>query len=43
VWKYEGKKTLGRPRRRWEYLQEVGCVAWIGLIWLRIRKVGGLF
>jgi hypothetical protein len=34
----EGKRPLGRPRRRWEYnirmdLQEVGCgcVEWIGL------------
>jgi hypothetical protein len=30
VWKPEGKRPLGRPRRRWEnsikvYLQEVGC------------------
>ena len=30
VGKLEGKRTLGRPRRRWEYnikivLQEVGC------------------
>jgi hypothetical protein len=34
----EGKRPLGRPRRRWEYnikavLQEVGCegMDWIGL------------
>ena len=31
VWKSEGKKPLGRPRRRWEDnikmdLQDVGCV-----------------
>jgi hypothetical protein len=31
----EGKRPLGRPRRRWEdnikmYLQEVGCGLWIG-------------
>jgi hypothetical protein len=30
VWKREGKRPLGRPRRRWEdnikmNLQEVGC------------------
>jgi hypothetical protein len=38
VGKPEGKRPLGRPRRRWEYnirmyLQEVGCgwVDWIGL------------
>jgi len=41
--KPEGKRPLGRPRRRWEYnikidLQEVGMRkgAWIVLIWLRI-------
>jgi hypothetical protein len=38
VWKPEGKRPLGRPRRRWEdnirmNLQEVGCGGrdWIGL------------
>jgi hypothetical protein len=38
VGKPEGKRPLGRPRRRWEdnvrmYLQEVGCGCedWIGL------------
>jgi hypothetical protein len=38
VGKPEGKRLLGRPRRRWEYnirmdLQEVGCGGkdWIGL------------
>jgi hypothetical protein len=38
VGKPEGKRPLGRPRRRWEenirmYLQEVGCGGkdWIGL------------
>jgi hypothetical protein len=38
VGKPEGKRPLGRPRRRWENnikmdLQEVGCggVEWIGL------------
>jgi hypothetical protein len=40
----EGKRPLGRPRRRWEDnikmdLQEVG---WTGLIWLRIGTGGGL-
>jgi hypothetical protein len=42
VGKPEGKRTLGRPKRRWEDRQEVGCVEWTGLIWLRIRKDGGL-
>jgi len=38
VWKQKGRRTLGRPRRRWvdnirTDLQEVGCVYmdWIGL------------
>jgi len=36
----EGKRTLGRPRCRWEDnmkmdLQEVVFRAWTGLIWLR--------
>ena len=38
VWKPEGKRPLGRPRRRCEYcikmyLQEVGCVVmdWLDL------------
>jgi hypothetical protein len=42
-----GKRPLGRHRRRWEDnikmdLQEVGCGAWTGLIWLRIGT-GGVF
>jgi len=41
VGKPEGRRPLGRPRRRWEDdikmdLQEVGCGAWTGSIWLRI-------
>ena len=46
VGKPEGKRPLGRPRRRWVNnirmdLQEVGCeyVDWIGLT--RIGTVGG--
>jgi hypothetical protein len=43
----EGRRPLGRPRRRWEdnikmYLQEMGWGAWTGLIWLRIGTGGGL-
>jgi hypothetical protein len=39
----EGKKTLGKPRRRWEDsikmgLQKVGYGVWTGSNWLRIRK-----
>jgi len=47
VGKPEGKRILGRPRRRWEVnfkmdLQEVGWGgAWTGLIWLRIGTGGG--
>jgi len=42
VEKPEGKRPLGRPRRRWEenikmYLQEVGT----GWSWLRIGTGGG--
>jgi hypothetical protein len=43
----EGRRPLGRPRRRWEDnikmdLQEVGGWTWTGLIWLRIGTGGGL-
>jgi len=46
VGKPEGKKQLGRSRRRWENnikvdLREVGW-AWTGLIWFRLGTVGGL-
>ena len=47
----EGKRSLGRPWRRWEDnfkmdLQEVGRggvggVAWTGMIWFRIGTAGG--
>jgi len=47
VWKSEGKRPFGRPRRRWEDnikmdLQEVGYGALTGLIWLRLGTGGGL-
>ena len=47
VGKSEGKRPLGRPRRRWEDnikmdLQEVGCGVWTGSSWLRIGTTGGL-
>jgi hypothetical protein len=46
VGKPEGKRPLGRPRRRWEDnikmdLQEVGCGVWTGSSWLRIGTGGG--
>ena len=45
VWKPAGKKSLGRPRRRWEDnikmdLQAVGWGTWTGFIWLRIGTDG---
>jgi hypothetical protein len=49
VGKPKGKRTLGRPRRRWVDniemdLGEVGWgdVMWIGLVWLRIGTGGEL-
>jgi len=40
VWKLEGKRPLGRPRRRWEDnikmdLQEVGCG---GMDWIELAQ-----
>jgi len=40
VWRHEGKRPLGRPRRRWEDnikmdIQEI-VWAWSELIWLSI-------
>jgi hypothetical protein len=45
VGKPEGKRPLGRPRRRWEDniridLPVVGCRVWTGLGWLRIETGG---
>jgi hypothetical protein len=45
VGKPEGKRPLGRPRRRWEDnikadLQEVGCGVWTGMSCFRIQTVG---
>jgi hypothetical protein len=44
VGRREGRRPLGRPRRRWEdnikmVLQEVG---WDGMTWLKIGTGGGL-
>jgi hypothetical protein len=46
VGKPEGKRQMGRPRRRWEDnikadLQEVGCGLLTGLSLLRIETGGG--
>jgi hypothetical protein len=45
VGKPEGRRPLGRPQHGWEDntnmdLQEVGCGAWTGLIWLRTGTGG---
>jgi hypothetical protein len=45
VGKPEGKRPLGRPRRRWEDgirmdLRTIGWGAWIGFDWLIIGTVG---
>jgi hypothetical protein len=47
VGKPEGKKPLGRPRRRWENgiridLREIGWRVWNGFSWLRLGTGGGL-
>jgi len=46
--KPEGKRPLGKPRRRWEdnikmNLQEVGWEVWTRSSWLRIGRGGGPF
>jgi hypothetical protein len=46
VGKPEGKRPMGRPRRRWQVnikadLQEVRCGVWTGLSWLRIERGDG--
>jgi hypothetical protein len=43
----EGKRSLGRPRRRWEDgirmdLREIGWGVWIGFDWLRTGTGGGM-
>jgi hypothetical protein len=43
----EGRRPLGRPRRRWldnirMDLQKWNAVMWIGLVWLRIGTGGEL-
>jgi hypothetical protein len=47
VGKLKGKRTVVRPRRRWDDgtkmdLREIGWGGWSGFIWLRIGVVGGL-
>jgi hypothetical protein len=45
--KPEGKRPLGRPRRRWEDgirmdLKGLACGVWIGFDWLRTETGNGL-
>jgi hypothetical protein len=47
VRKPEGRRPLGRPRRRWVDnikmdLREIVCMVWIELIWFRIGISGRL-
>jgi hypothetical protein len=47
VGKPEGKRPLGRPRRRWEDglkmdLGEIGWGVWSGFTWQRVGTIGGL-
>jgi hypothetical protein len=40
-----GRRPFGRLRRRWDFnikvdLQQAGCAAWTGLIWLRVGTGG---
>jgi hypothetical protein len=47
VGKPEGKRPLGRPRRRWEDgirmdLREIGLGVWTGFDWLRTGTGGWL-
>jgi hypothetical protein len=47
VRKPEGKRPVGRPRRRWEDgirmdLREIGLGVWIEFDWLRTGIGGGL-
>jgi hypothetical protein len=41
----EGRRPLGKPRRRWEdnIKMDIQEVRWDGLVWLRIGTGGGLF
>ena len=46
VWESEGKRPLGRPRRRWEVILKWIFRKWEGVVgtgwsWLRIGRGGG--
>jgi hypothetical protein len=41
VAKPEGKRPLGKPRRRWEIILEyIEWRVWVGFIWLKLRTSG---
>jgi hypothetical protein len=47
VGKPEGKRPLGRPRRRWVdnikiNLRDIEWMIWTGSMWLRVEINGGL-
>jgi len=43
IGKPEGKRILGRTRRRWEtFLEKYGGKLWTGFIWLRMETSGQL-
>jgi hypothetical protein len=44
VGKPEGRRPLGRPRRRWEdgIIMDLRDIVWGCVDWLRIETVGGL-
>jgi hypothetical protein len=44
VGKSEGRRPLGRPRRRWvdNIRMDLVEVMWTGLVWLRLRTGGEL-
>jgi hypothetical protein len=44
VGKPDGKRPLGRPRRRWvnNITKDLDGVMWTGLVWLRIGTGGEL-
>jgi hypothetical protein len=41
MWKPEGRRPLGRPRRRWGIFGKWDVGVWTGLGWLRIGTGGG--
>jgi len=38
----KGKRSLGRPRSRWQDLKETDGTSWTDLIWLRMWENRGI-